>query len=90
MYHRLKKFRKEVEEQISMRADPILLQKKYDRIIKEFARQEVLSLDKASEFFYHSEVYQLMREGISYMHCMSDGYLAEDLTMEYDQKPNNN
>ena len=30
--------------------------------------------------------YQLMREGVADMHCMSDGYLAEDLEREYAQK----
>ena len=35
------------------------------------------------DFFYHSEVYILIREGVSDMHCMSDLYLAEELDMEY-------
>lgn len=30
------------------------------------------------ENFYHSEVYKLMRDGVSDMHCMSDAYLAEE------------
>lgn len=33
--------------------------------------------------FYHSQVYQLIRDGVSDMHCMSDGYLAEELEQEY-------
>ena len=37
-------------------------------------------------FFYHSEVYQLIRDGVSDMHCMSDEYLAEELEQEYSQK----
>ncbi len=36
--------------------------------------------------FYHSEVYQLMRDGVSDMHCMSDLYLAEELRLEYQMK----
>jgi len=36
--------------------------------------------------FYHSEVYQLMRDGVSDMHCMSDLYLAEELRLEYQRK----
>ena len=35
------------------------------------------------DFFYHSETYQLMREGISDMHCMNDEYLVEELQEEY-------
>ena len=45
-----------------------------------------LSLDAALDFFYHSEVYQLIREGVSDMHCMSDAYLAEELKQEYEEK----
>ena len=57
-----------------MTANPILLQKKYSRVIECFAKQQGLSLDAALDFFYHSQVYQ---------HCMSDAYLAEELEQEY-------
>ncbi len=63
-----------------MTANPILLQKKYSRVIECFAKQQGLSLDAALDFFYHSQVYQLIRDGVSDMHCMSDAYLAEELT----------
>lgn len=66
-----------------MTANPILLQKKYTRIIECFARKQGLSLDVALGFFYHSQVYQLIRDGVSDMHCMSDEYLAEELKEEY-------
>ena len=66
-----------------MTANPILLQKKYSRVIECFAKQQGLSLDAALEFFYHSQVYQLIREGVSDMHRMSDEYLAEELEQEY-------
>lgn len=36
---------------------------------------------------YHSQLYQLVKEGISDMHCMSDAYLAEDLQTEYKNQP---
>ena len=51
-----------------------------------FAKQQGLSLDAALGLFYHSEVYQLMRDGVSDMHCMSDLYLAEELRLEYQMK----
>ena len=54
-----------------MKANPILLQKKYSRIIELFAKQQDISLDAALKFFYHSQVYQLVRDGVSDMHCMS-------------------
>lgn len=69
-----------------MKANPILLQKKYARIIECFAKQQGISLDEALDLFYRSEVYQLMREGVSDMHCMSDLYLAEELRLEYEAR----
>ena len=69
-----------------MMANPILLQKKYARVIECFAKQQQISLDEALDLFYRSEVYQLMREGISDMHCMSDLYLAEELRLEYEER----
>ena len=70
----------------TMTANPILLQKKYARVIECFAKQQGLSLDEALGLFYHSEVHQLMRDGVSDMHCMSDAYLAEELEQEYEKK----
>lgn len=69
-----------------MNANPILLQKKYARVVALFASRTGLSLDQALSFFYHSMVYRLVSEGVSDMHCMSDAYLAEELEMEYCEK----
>ena len=69
-----------------MTANPILLQKKYSRVIECFTKQQGFSLDTALDFFYHSETYQLIRDGVSDMHCMSDAYLAEELEQEYAEK----
>ncbi len=66
-----------------MTANSILLQKKYSRVIECFAKRQGISLDEALDLFYHSQTYQLMREGVSDMHCMSDVYLAEELEQEY-------
>lgn len=66
-----------------MNANSVLLQKKYARVVELFAKENHLSLDAALAFFYKSGVYQLMREGSSDMHCMSDQYLSQDLTEEY-------
>lgn len=71
---------------LTMTANPVLLQKKYARVIECFAKQQGLSLDAALDFFYHSQVYQLIRDGVSDMHCMSDAYLAEELEQEYAEK----
>lgn len=69
-----------------MTANPILLQKKYSRIIEHFASKESCSLDYALDFFYHSKVYRLISEGVSDMHCMSDEYLTEELISEHNEK----
>lgn len=65
-----------------MTANPILLQKNIAvslRVLQNGREFTVVAL----EFFYHSEVYQLIRDGVSDMHCMSDAYLAEELEQEY-------
>ena len=69
-----------------MNANPILLQKKYSRVIECFADKMNISLNDALDFFYRSELYCLMRDGVSDMHCMSDLYLAEELRLEYTEK----
>ena len=69
-----------------MTANPILLQKKYARIIKRFSEKENLSLDDALNFFYRSTTYRLISEWVSDLHCMSDEYLTEELISEYKGK----
>ena len=69
-----------------MNASPILLQKKYARVVSLFAEKKQLTLEEALDFFYHSFVYQLVSEGCADMHCRSDAYLAEELVLEYNAK----
>lgn len=66
-----------------MNANPILLQKKYSRIVEDFAAISDITLDEALRLFYRSATYRLINEGISDMHCMSDRYLAEAIAEEY-------
>ena len=66
-----------------MDADKTLLQMKYSRVIAMFAAQQGLSTEDALDFFYHSETYQELREGIADLHCRSDQYVADELAMEY-------
>ena len=72
-----------------MNANPILLQKKYARLVELLSTRAGLSLDAALSFFYHSECYRLIRVGVSDMHCMSDEYLVEDLMAEYGESCKN-
>lgn len=36
-------------------------------------------------FFYDSDTYMLMSEGVADMHCRSDEYLADELLMELEE-----
>lgn len=65
-----------------MNANPILLQMKYARIIEKFANKYGVSLDKALDIFYNSELYLMMSQGIADMHCRADEYLVEELIDE--------
>lgn len=65
-----------------MKANPILLQKKYARVVELFAKENNVSLEKAFDIYYRSKLYQLMSEGVSDMHCMSDEYLVCELEEE--------
>ncbi len=67
----------------TMSANPILLQMKYARVVERFAEICHLGFGEALDFFYHSQEYQLISQGVSDLHCMSYEYLAEDLQEEY-------
>lgn len=71
---------------LGMTANPILLQKKYARVVEAFAEKAGLTLDAALDFFYRSETYRLISEGVSDLHCMSDAYLTDELMTEYQEK----
>ena len=43
-----------------MNANPILLQKKYVRIVELFAEKMGISVETALGIFYHSQLYQLI------------------------------
>ena len=69
-----------------MYANKTILQMKYARIVKLFADSVQMSYEDALEFFYNSETYLLISNGIGDMHCLSDDYLAEELQMEWNKK----
>ena len=66
-----------------MEADKTLLGMKYSRVVALFAAQQGLSTEEALDFFYHSETYQELREGIADLHCRSDQYVADEPAAEY-------
>ena len=59
---------------------PILLLKKYSRVIEHILlnSRDFRWMRHWSSFII-PQVYQLIRDGVSDMHCMSDVYLAEEL-----------
>ena len=65
-----------------MEANKTILQMKYARIVAAFAEKMNIPLEEALSFFYKSDTYKLVSEGIADMHCMSDGYLVDELLIE--------
>ena len=56
---------------------------KYARIVALFAKEAGMALEDALSFFYDSDTYKLISEGVADMHCRSDEYLADELMLEY-------
>ena len=65
-----------------MIASRTLIGHKCDNVIKAYAQLADISLREALDVFYRSDLYILIRNGISDMHCRSNGYLAEELLRE--------
>lgn len=72
-----------------MQADKTILQMKYARIVRLFADKLHLSYEDALGFFYDSETYRLISNGVADMHCLSDEYLADELLMEWNERRRN-
>jgi hypothetical protein len=66
-----------------MKADKAILQITYKSVIDMFAKTANISIRKALDLFYNSQLYQEMCEGISDMHCRSEKYLTEELMQEF-------
>ena len=69
-----------------MEANKTILQMKYARVVALFAERSGMGLEDALAFFYDSETYKLMSEGVADLHCRSDEYLADELMLELDEK----
>lgn len=65
-----------------MKAHPVLLQRKYARLIMLISKRLDISLGEALDKFIFSKTYFLMRNGIGDSHCLSDEYLLEDFLKE--------
>lgn len=69
-----------------METNKTILQMKYGRIVKAFAKETGISLDETLDKFYNSNTFILMDEGIADMQTMSDIYLTDELLIEYGYK----
>lgn len=65
-----------------MMANKNLLRMKFARVIEAYAKRTGRPLADALDWFYRSQTYEQMRDGISDMHCMSDEYLVDELVEE--------
>jgi hypothetical protein len=68
-----------------MTANDYLKNYVYDGVVNEYARFKGIPLREAFDTLYRSRLYSEIRRGISDMHCRSDGYLAEELSLEMSQ-----
>ena len=65
-----------------MTANRTLVMHKCAGVVKTYAEFAGVSLRDALDVFYKSNLYIEIVNGISDMHCRSDGYLAEELQLE--------
>lgn len=69
-----------------MLANKTLTNMKYVREIMEFSKITGISTNDVLRIFYHSDLYFLLKNGISDIYCMSDNWLAEKLKEECENK----
>ncbi|KGN03332.1 hypothetical protein Z969_01680 [Clostridium novyi A str. 4570] len=67
-----------------MLANKILLQYLYKNIILEFSKRTNKDLEESMNYFYESELYQLVRKGVGDLHCKGVKYLTDELMLEYE------
>ena len=68
-----------------MTANRTLVGHKIAGVIKTYSELYNIPLREAFDLLYTSNLYIEIRNGISDMHCRSDGYLAEELQIELNQ-----
>ena len=67
-------------------ANRTLIGHKCAGVINAYSELYNIPMCEAFDTFYKSNLYTEIREGISDMHCRSDGYLAEELQIELSNK----
>ncbi len=66
-----------------MEANKVILQKMYTKIIMEFSNQTGKDVLESMDYFYNSTTYDLIKKGVSNIHCRGYKYLADELMLEY-------
>lgn len=66
-----------------MEAHKVLLQSLYKKIILRFSKETGKSLEESMDYFYKSQTYELISNGIGDMHCRGEIYLTDELMLEY-------
>lgn len=66
-----------------MLANKILLQYLYKNIIVEFSKETGKDLEESMDYFYKSQIYELISEGVGDLHCKGVKYLTDELMLEY-------
>ena len=58
-----------------MKADPILLQMKYARVVRRFAERCCITLGEALDFFYHSDEYTLVTQTSQFLNYLTHCFI---------------
>ena len=66
-----------------METNKILLQSLYKNIILEFSKKTGIDLEESMDYFYKSETYELISEGVADLQCKGVNYLTDELMLEY-------
>lgn len=66
-----------------MDANKILLQSLYKKIILRFSKMTGKSFEESMDYFYNSQTYEMISQGIGDMHCKGEIYLTDELLLEY-------
>jgi len=69
-----------------MKENRTLVVHKCAGVINAYAELAGIPLRNAFDVFYKSNLYVEIINGISDMHCRSDGYLAEELMLEVNRE----
>lgn len=68
------------------KADRILRDMKYARIIDLIAEKQHIPLEEAMDMLYSSTLFELIDDGTADLICRSDIYLAEEIIRMNDKK----